>query len=441
MNSFTIDDDDLFFRSNWNSFKTLEKITAFFVLITPVFFLSIPHWISNVSIISVIFIVIWLIKNRSFNNISRIKNFYFLILLFSVYLIAVVFSQLGRQTFVLKEYLDKSRWLIGIPFFIFIYLFRINYLKVLDWAVPFCILFSWLSSVYFFPSTAWGPRSTVVFLDPLTFGVMNISLASMCLASFAYDFKYNQVTLNTYFKIFSFCLGIYLSVASGSKSGWFALPIIFFLVLQLILKPTPVQKLILSIFFLSFLFILFFFVSTVNIRISAFWHDLVNYSWAGGLAPDTSTGARITFYRLGFYYFTQNPLFGWGLYGYSEIKDSLPLLAFSSQNARDFAFSSLFHSEWTTQSVHFGFFGFLAVISFFFIPIKLFANMLKLKDSHLKISCVGLSYLICQLVASFGVEVFNSKGTIAFTSIILAGLIATSYSLQNIKQSTSPNLH
>jgi O-antigen ligase len=180
--------------------------------------------------------------------------------------------------------------------------------------------------------------------------------------------------------------------------------------------------------------IIYQYVPLVNVRIGAMLNELSDYPWRGGVAPDTSVGMRITFYRLGGYYFSQSPLFGWGERGYSEIKNALPLLNFSSQSTRDFAFASLFHSEWTTQAVRFGFVGLLGVFLVFWIPIKLFYELVKSNGNELKIGCMGLAYMTCQLVASLGDEVFNSKGATTFGAVIIAGLLATPYSQEHNKQ-------
>ena len=104
-------------------------------------------------------------------------------------------------------------------------------------------------------------------------------------------------------------------------------------------------------------------------------------------------------------------------------------MAFSSQYARDFAFGALFHSEWLTQSVRFGIFGLLGVLWVFLLPMRLFARFIKSGNDFLKVACMGLAYMTCQLAASLGDEVFNHKGSVTFSAIIIAGLLATGLSL------------
>lgn len=420
--------DSLFLGLKWHDFSLLEKVTIVFVIASPVFYLGIRHWITNVSILACVFSLHVLIRSKfDFRNIKNIK---LIALVFFAYVLAIFISQLGRMSFTVRDYLDQSRWLIGFPFFLFICFVRLNYVKVLDWALPACILSAWISSVYITSSDVWGDRATVSFMDPLAFGFMNLSVALMCFSSLTFDIRRNIISFNTLIKLLTFFVGIYLSIRSGSRSGWIAAPVVLIGVFYVLYNPDAKKFLLWIGAVLCTLIILYCSVGVIAIRVDSLVKEVLEYPWSGGIAPDTSVGLRITFYRLGYYYFTQSPWFGWGERGYQEVKDAASLLSFSSQYARDFAYSALFHSEWITQAVRFGLAGLLAVFVVFFIPIKLFLNMIRLGGEYLKISSMALAYLACQLAASIGDEVFNSKGMITFTSIIVAGLMGTAYSLQ-----------
>ena len=158
--------------------------------------------------------------------------------------------------------------------------------------------------------------------------------------------------------------------------------------------------------------------------------EILTYPWRGGLAPDTSVGMRMTFYRLGYYYFSQSPLFGWGNRGYADIKDAAEVLAFSSQYTRDFAMNSLFHSDLTTQAVRYGVFGLASVLIVFLVPLTFFVRALRAGDDLKKVACLGLTFTLCQLGSSLSTEVYDSKGVTTFTAVILAGLFAEIMSRQ-----------
>lgn len=413
-----------FFGTSWRDFSALEKIALTLVISTPFFFLSIPHWITNTSMLACVFAIAALIKNRAQYDFKNIPHRTLICLIFSIYTIAIIVSQIGRQHFVIKEYLDQTRWLVGLPFFFFIYATRLNYVKVLDWAIPVGIFAAWISSTYIIPSDAWGDRATISFMDPLAFGFLNLSLALICFSSAVYDVQRKQTSWNTLLKAAAFLMGAYLSIRSGSRSGWAAFPVVTLGVLYFLYKPNIKNTFLLILSMALALTALYHFNATVQIRVSTLIQELVQYPWSGGMAPDNSVGMRITFYRLGSYYFSQSPWFGWGERGYADIKDALPLLSYSSQFTRDFAYVSLFHSEWTTQAVRLGMLGLIGVFIVFFAPIKLLFNAIKSSDLYLKNAYIGLSHMTCLLVASIGDEVFNSKSMITFTAVIISGLLA-----------------
>jgi hypothetical protein len=69
--------------------------------------------------------------------------------------------------------------------------------------------------------------------------------------------------------------------------------------------------------------------------------------------------------------------------------------------------------------------------------MKFFYELVKSNGNGLKIGCMGLAYMTCQLVASLGHEVFNSKGATTFGAVIISGLLAAAYSQENTKKVVS----
>lgn len=410
-------------KSSWG--RAAEAIAYALVFLTPLFFLSVNHWISNTSILACIFILIAYSSNRMGGVPWKSPVVIGVCVLSTIYTSAIIVSQVGRGIFVYREFLDQTRWMIALPFFIYIYTRKINFARAFDWIAPAAIIFSWISSTFLIPSDAWGDRYTISFIDPLAYGFLNLSLALVCLASVIFDVSRKSINFNTLMKAVGFFFGVYLSIRTGSRSGWLALPVVIFFLLSIIYRVNFL-KIVIYLLVIGCVSLSAYFLSkTVHARIDVLVRELWEYPWGGGMAPDTSVGIRLTFYRLGFFYFSQSPFWGWGERGYAAIKDAPELLAFSSQFARDFAFSALFHSEWTTQMVRFGAVGLLGVAWVFFFPMVYFYRIIERGDSFIKIASVGLSYMTCLLVASVGDEVFNSKGMITFSSIIITGLVAT----------------
>ncbi len=421
--------EQLFLGRQWKSMVLFEKLAIILITLSPALYLGVNHWITNLSILAVLVVIYHLFQVRAKLKLMQIPYIRAIALVFIIYTAAIMISQLGRFAFTYKPYLDQGRWVIGLPIFVFLYYVRINFAKVLDWIAPICIFAAFVGSVYLNPSDAWGDRATVSHIDPLAFGFMNLSVGLMCLASAAVDIYKKNYSINTIIKFLAFALGVYLSIRSGSRSGWAALPVVVILVFYILYRPEFWRGIIFSLFAATSVFVLYQLNSIVKIRVDSLLLELLQYPWLGGMAQDTSVGLRVTFYRLGYFYFSQSPFFGWGERGYGDIKDAAELLTFSTQYARDFAYSALFHSEWLTQSVRFGIFGLLGVVWVFLLPMRLFVSFIKSGDDSLKVACMGLAYMICQLAASLGDEVFNHKGSVSFSAIIIAGLLATGLSL------------
>lgn len=414
-----------FHRSNRWLARAFELLTLLFVVITPLLYLSVDHWITNTSIIACLLILMGYFLNK-YDAVPWKDRLVIGAIGFStIYIVAILISQFGRGNFNYKELLDQNRWIVAIPFLIFIYSRKINYVSILDWVLPICVLLSFISSTYFIPSDAWGDRYTISFMDPLAYGFINLALAMYCLASALVDFKWRTFNFNFILKAIGVLVGVYLSIKTGSRSGWFALPfVVVFLIFNLYSEVK--SKLLLGLIFASSSLLAIYFLSgSVNARINLLFSEVWEYPWYGGVAPETSIGLRITFYRLGAYYFSQSPVFGWGLRGFESIKDDPHVAMFATPFARDFAMGTLFHSEWTTQAVQFGVLGLLGVFYVFLFPLIVFYKYRNLNYLSRRIYLVGFSYVFVMIVASIGDEVFHSKGMITFYAVIVIGLIAT----------------
>jgi O-antigen ligase len=402
----------------------VERIALLLLVVAPLFYLSVSHWITSVSVLSVILIILCSFIYQNYFSIYKDVKLLPILGIYVAYFIAISVSQIGRGTFVSKEYLDQTRWLLGVPIFSFLLYFRIEFSKVLRWVAPFIVLTAWISSTFIIPSDAWGSRATIEFMDPLAFGFMNLSVGLMCLVVAALDLRAGRVSKLAMLNVLGFVVGVYLSLRSGSRTGWFAFPFVILLVANACIGRSS-RKTFYAMFLVVFTLVALSFLSnTVSTRMSEFWREVSSYPWQGGVAKDTSVEMRITFYRLGAYYFSESPWFGWGDRGYLAIKDATEVVRFSTAYTRDFAYNALFHSEWTTQAVRFGILGLVSVFWVFGVPFYLFFKHLKSNASYSLASLMGLAFLMCQLVASLSTEVYSSKGMITFTVVIIAGLLA-----------------
>ncbi len=400
----------------------LERTILALIALAPVFYLSIPHWITNISIILVLMILVSSIFSRNYFCVYRDVALLPISFVYIVYFLSIVVSQLGRGVFVSKEYLDQTRWLLGIPIFAFLYYLRIDFARVLGWFSPFIVIFAWISSTFFIPSNAWGERVTIEFMDPLAFGFMSLSVGLMCLITATLELRQRRLSTLAVMNVVGFLIGLYISLRSGSRTGWLAFPFVLLLVARVHFEKSTRGRVYAFLLLVLPLCAIALLSSTVRIRMTEFINEVYSYPWYGGVAPETSVGMRITFYRLGAYYFFESPWIGWGDRGYLAIKDAAEVVRFSTAFTRDFAYNALFHSEWTTQAVRFGVLGLFSVFWVFAVPFYFFLSRLR---SHTQAALTGLAFLMCQLIASLSTEIYSSKGMITFSVVVVSGLLAS----------------
>ncbi|QDL54294.1 O-antigen ligase family protein [Rhodoferax aquaticus] len=416
-----------FIVNRWNGWMpvestALERIIMALIALAPVFYLSIPHWITNISILSILLILASSIFYRNYFSVYKNAALLPFLCMFLVYFLSIFVSQLGRGVFVSKEYLDQTRWLLGIPFFAFLYYFRIDFSLMLRWCAPLVVIFAWISSTFFIPSDAWGDRATIEFMDPLAFGFMSLSVGLMCLVTAILDLRRGGISKLAVLNLVGFLVGLYISLRSGSRTGWPAFPFVLLLIAVVQFEKSTKGRIYSVLLLVLPLCVIALLSTTFRMRMADFVNEVSSYPWHGGVASDTSVGMRITFYRLGVYYFSESPWFGWGDRGYLVIKDAAEVLRFSTAYTRDFAYHALFHSEWTTQAVRFGVLGLFAVFWVFAVPVYFFFTRLR---SHTHAALMGLAFLMCQLAASFSTEIYSSKGMITFSVVVVSGLLVS----------------
>jgi len=418
---------------NLREFTFFNKLALISICLLPIFHLTFNDWTGYWVVLSSLFSFISIIQNKkSIKIVLNDPRAKWVIIGLIAYPLAILLSQLCRWSFNHKSYLDTSPFLYFIPVFIFISWKKIDMGRWLQLILPLVIIGAGWSTFYHhrelaFPGWVEDHRLAPYFSDPLAFGQMMITLGIMCLSTI--DFKRSTLK-NLLIHIWSFLgflVGIYLSLKSGSRTGWLALPFLILLILSTKTKWPLYKSFLFSLFSISVLVAcLYYFSPIFHERINLAILEISSYPWNGGIAPDTSVGLRITFQRLGWFYFSQSPFYGWGTAGYTSIKDAPEVLSFSTQFARDFVYTALFHNELMTQMVRYGILGiigyFLAVLVPLYICIKKISSQnTTIQRGALICSC----FLIAQIIVGFSDEFINLKGMVAFYAYLIVTLVST----------------
>jgi O-antigen ligase len=419
--------------SDFDAISTVNKLSIIFILLLPIFHLTFNGWTGVLVVLSFLFSLLSLVQNKeSIHVVFRDNKSKWVIFGLIAYSLAIFLSQLCRWSFSHRAYLDSSPFLYFIPIFIFIAWKKINMGRWFQLILPIMIIGAYWSTFYNHRELAnpgWvnDRRLAPYFSDPLAFGQIILTLGLMCIASIQLTRKKWLNIILCVWSIFGFVLGIYLSIQSGSRTGWLAIPIVVFFILITKLNwklsiSLPVGLIISVVICLTAYHLSAF----MHERVDLAMNEIFSYPWSGGIAPDTSVGLRITFQRLGWFYYSNSPIYGWGTAGYTVIKDAPEVASFSSQYARDFVYSALFHNEIMTQIVRYGLFGIIAYVFAVLVPFIIFFKYLSTKNPTVKqAALLGICFLTCQIVSGFTDEFLNLKGMVAFYAFVISSLLGT----------------
>jgi len=315
------------------SFSVLSKNIfndRLLLIIAPIFLLSIKHWINIIVIILSFLSIRYLIKKNIFSdhliNIStfKIKWLLYISLLLAFPFIVILITQILRSELFLPNFDNPLRLVLSVPIFLAISFGWGNNNTSENLAIvwiKFTIPGLLLSTLVNYPSwsymrsisEAWGKsRITTYFVDALTFGSYTLLFGFISITVLIFYWNKKNYLFITY--LFSCSvIGLYFSIMSGSRTGWISLPF-FFLIWFITFGAKNFLKI--KILFILLLFIIFLYLS-LNIqpilteKFKYAFEEIVSYKW-NEVNSENSISMRISFIRMGIYYFLENPIYGWG---------------------------------------------------------------------------------------------------------------------------------
>jgi O-antigen ligase len=153
-------------------------------------------------------------------------------------------------------------------------------------------------------------------------------------------------------------------------------------------------------------------------------NEIAVYQW-NSMNIDTSVGMRISFLRMGFYYFTTKPFTGWGDLGWMILADNPDLTYYATEFTRYFPKAG-FHNQFMTYSVRSGIWGLFSILYYFIIPVVIsFYYIIKFKsNNYLRFICfICLIYIghfiICSLTTDTLDLIFMSSLSGLLYAVIL----------------------
>jgi O-antigen ligase len=424
--------------NNHNQFENrLTNSFVFLIILFPLGTLVIKGWVSGflfaISLISIVLLVKAPNKTITTSSVNNSKELCpkFWVRLFTIMfctpICAVLFSQILRDQFYAPDFDSVSRFLIALPIFYALIGYKLSVLKNLQYAIGIGLIITflvmpWIPKFYGVDHPLYLERQATYFIDPLTFGRLCLTFGFMML--FTINLYKKDQWYEIIFKLICTALGVYLSFRSGSRTGWLVLPFVFLFLAYLNFPKSKLKATAFTLIFGLVFIITSYSTSTkVQQHINDAMSNIENYHW-NSPNPETSLGERISFARMGLYYFKLNPLEGFGHDGYKSHHDDPELQVFAIEATRHApAEGANFHNEFITNMVAYGLGGIIYTCLLFFAPLALFLYSWT-KKLQPKLSALGIIYVLSEFLSSLSYEVFAYKFTASLYAIMVTILIA-----------------
>lgn len=405
--------------------QTSGLLLALFLCLAPLFLVTVRGWSNGILIIGAFFCLIFLALNRhrrrENTQFSNQNGALVVVTLLSPFL-AVAISSAMRSSLYLPQFDSPARLCLAIPVFIFVVRTEFNAAKYLQFAFPAALLITLAEQSLVTQPMHWGTtRMATYFADPLVFGYVSMTFGLISAVSI--NLMKKDSPLVVVFKLLGAFVGFYLSIKSGSRTGWMAIPIVLgFWAYQHSSGSKRAQ--VFCVVALSCLIaaLIYFTSSTVHPRVDLIVNEIVTYPWTG-TAPETAVGSRITFLRIAGDLFFQNPLGGFGDTRFEQFAIPAKIQGYASATTLDTAFKSGFHNEIVTNAIRSGIFGLLSSAALFIVPFVVFFKKLKSDvafDKAKANAVIGVTFVICMFVSSLSTEILDLKYTASFYALMVA---------------------
>ncbi len=412
--------------------QTWEDVSiAISISLFPLLYMTYRGWTNRWLIALFILALIFFIKHRSIikYELQEFSSKLIVITLLSPFL-AILFSQLLRGEINVNAYDGPLRFVLAALVFLYLKHKQINFLQVFQYIGPISLIIAtW--AIFQFPDTSayWNGRFASYFVDPLTFGGYALIIGFACL--FLINLSKDSYAL-TALKIIGFAAGLFLSLGSGSRSGWMAIPFVLGLWIFFHRRHKKLVLITSAIVLIGFAMTLILNDSLQQRFLSIFQEA---HSWFTNQAnkEEGSGGMRLTMWKMSWVLFLQSPLYGFGdPIGYKHLLSQPLVTSFAGPNALG-AITLGPHHEIFAQMLRSGIFGLVAGLLLFFAPIFVFIKALQKNKANLAAQ-VGLAFVLSLFICSLSIEVFNLKYTSSFYALILACFAAQT--LSSDKQSS-----
>jgi len=263
-----------------------------------------------------------------------------------------------RAGWIWTEFQEPSRFLLVLPIFLLVRKVGVSQ-QAMTWGV---FTGAVVAGGYGFYQNQWlgwhrsgGGTSGLI----AAFGDISLILGAMCIALFQTQWSKHKRWLIIAFV--GLLLGVLGSLASGTKGGWISMPLLCWVAVDLLEKPTYRKRFaVMGAFFVA-AFAFWYFVPFIQQRMGVMIPGIYEY-FANGVIAEGSAGIRLALWHAATLIFIDNPLFGTGPGSYLVEKSAYVDLGLIPEQARP---ASGPHSQFFNGIFESGIFGPLMVYSIY----------------------------------------------------------------------------
>lgn len=333
-------------------------------------------------------------------------------------ILATAWSASLRGHWSAPDYDAPVRLCLAIPIALLAARARFDAHAALRFVLPLGLVFTLLQ----LKPQRWGSlREATSFADPLAVGYVSLACALMCLASLEWRALRVRPAWETLLKLLAVVLGLYISMRSGSRTGWLAVPLVFagWILLQARgARPgTFVAALVLAVVATASAYLL---SGQVQQRVDLAVAEVTDYEW-DGVAQGTSVGARITYLRIGADLLAMHPWTGLG--DTSKLVPNLSAFPYSAPDVVQTAYSSGMHNQVLSNAVRTGIPGLVATLLLLLVPLYVCAARLRDPDRAVaRNAAMGTAYFVTMGVSSLSTEIVDLKYAASLYAVMVAVL-------------------
>jgi O-antigen ligase len=335
--------------------------------------------------------------------------------------IAIFFSQAYHDQFSARPYDWASRFLLSIPIFLALRQINARALEVLQLSLPLGALITLVTLYFHHNDWGYSRYTTGEYFNLIHFSDVALLLGFLSLFSISIGNRDHSLIL--ILKFCGFLAGVYMSIQSGERGGWIAIPPLLIFWAVSYSKDRIWLKLTIALIVISLAALMsYLLLDLVHLRVNSIFLDLKDFTQG---YKETSVGVRIQQWHAAIVLFLENPVFGVGPGGFLQAIPSLSQQGLLSAEAARMGNAEV-HSEIFVKGAETGMFGLLSLLSIYIVPTVLFWKEARSAESRARRACfMGIALIAAFFIFGLTVEIFNLKMTASFFGLTLAVLMAT----------------